>query len=320
MSVGQRTAVTLMFAVLGLMLPVLLGMGGGAVRLFDDPDAAVAALNRYALYVGFPALIFAGLARADAPLPTSWVFWILVPLALGLALLPLRSVGGRLGGHAGTLALVVSFGNVAYLGLPVVERVLGAQAMPTAGLVVGIYVLLSLTVGPVLLLSWSGQDGGAALGTSLRKVSRQPLFWAPILGVGSRALPAEVSGMLVEVTDPIGRSAAPVALFLLGLYLHTHAGRLRRVDGAAWAHVVAKGLWLPLVTGGLVAAALTWGHLEREAARVVILLSAMPPAITTFALAKEFGVGEERVAQVIVAGSAVSLFTLPIVSAIVLWI
>ncbi|MCB9680991.1 MAG: AEC family transporter [Alphaproteobacteria bacterium] len=310
---------TLLLATVGLLLPVLLGVGAGAVRLFDAPDAAVDHLNRFALYIGFPALIVVGLASGTAPLPRSPVFWLVVPVALAVALAPLRAVGRAVGASGGTLALVTSFGNVAYLGLPVVARVLGDAALAEASLVVGVYVLLSMTVGPVLLLSWSGRDGSTALGTSVRTVARQPLAWAPIVGVACRALPLGTRQAVAALLAPLGAAAAPVALFLLGLYLHTHAGRVGRPDRVVLAHVVAKGVWLPLVTAALVAAGLAWDGLTPMAARVIVLLSAMPPAITTFAIARELEVDEGRVAQAIVAGTLASAVTIPVVAALLGW-
>ncbi|MCB9663311.1 MAG: AEC family transporter [Alphaproteobacteria bacterium] len=300
----------LALAVSGLLLPALLGVLVGMLRLVDDPEAAVDHLNVFALYVAFPALLFVGLARAEEPLPGGWAFWVAVPLALLLALVPLRPVGDRVGGAAGTLALTVSFGNVAYLGLPVVEVVLGPQAMGTASLVVGLHVVLSLLVGPLLLLLWGGGDATGALGRSVRRVAVQPLLWAPLLGLASRLLPDGAREAAVALVAPLGRAAAPVALFLLGLYLHTHAARVRSVDRVVVAHVVAKLVWLPLVTACVLAIL----GLGRDEAAVILLLSSMPPAITTFALARAWRQGADRVAQAVVAGSGAAVVVVPLVA------
>lgn len=306
----------LALAVAGLLLPALLGIGAGAVRLFDDPDRAVAHLNRFALYVAFPPLIYVGIAAGDEALPTGAAFWLAVPLALAVTLIPLRAVGRWVGGGAGTMALVVSFGNVAYLGLPVVQTVLGDAVMATASLIVSLHVLMSLLVGPVMLLVWSGGDGREAIERAVRKLAVQPLFWAPLVGVGARWAPEALRVGSVALLAPLGKAAAPTALFLLGLHLHTHRRRLARIDAGTVAHVVAKMGLLPLVTVGVILALRPLG-LPEGTAPVLLLLSAMPPAITTFAIATEFETGADRVAQAVVVGTTLAAVVLPLVAWVV---
>ena len=73
-------------------------------------------------------------------------------------------------------------------------------------------------------------------------------------------------------------------------------------------------VWLPLVTGVGVWVGLRFG-LDVEAARCALLLASMPPAITTFAIARDADIGADRVAQAIVAGTLLSAFTLPLTAA-----
>jgi predicted permease len=54
------------------------------------------------------------------------------------------------------------------------------------------------------------------------------------------------------------------------------------------------------------------------AARAVVLLACTPSAIATFSLAEELGLGQQRVAQTIVATTLVAAVSLPAVSGWVL--
>ena len=294
----------LTFRVLALVAPLLVGALCGGLRLFPKPDLAVAQLNRFALYVAFPALVYGGLADARFALPSAWLFWALVPATLLLALALLRTFGRP---HAGSLALVVAFGNVAYIGLPVVQQLLGDAATGVGALAVAIHVTLAMVFGPALLLRWSGGDGSAPPSAVLR----QPLLWAPLAGLLARQLPGDARRLLGAVADPLGDAAAPVARFLLGLYLHTHRAVLRRIDRAALGHVAAKLLLLPALTFAGVAGGLHAGLLPLREAQVLLLLAAMPTAITTFAIAERFGVGVNRVTQAIVASTLASALSLP---------
>ena len=51
-----------------LTLAVAAGAVFGAVKLFDDPERSVSTLNRFCLYLAFPALIFANVATAELSL------------------------------------------------------------------------------------------------------------------------------------------------------------------------------------------------------------------------------------------------------------
>lgn len=297
---------TLALSAAALVLPVLLGVGAGLVRLFADPETAVDHLNRYALYFAFPALVFHGLVAADVALPTSLGFWLLVPLALVVSATLARVLFPR---DAGTLAQMVAFGNVAYLGLPIVERVLGERAMPTASLAVALHVTLALSVGPILLLRWGGGD--ASVRSTLVKAARQPLLWAPIAGIAARALPEGAREVLDALATPIGASAAPVALFLLGLYLHTHRDRMRHLGGSDVVHVAMKLAVLPVLTLGGAWAFAQAGAIEVEEAQVLFLLSAMPAAITTFAIAQQLRVGADRMSRAIVATTVLAAAVIP---------
>ncbi len=291
-------------AVLGLLLPLGLGLLAGRRGWFADPAVALDALNRFALTVAFPALVVVALASGE--LPTGPAAWLAVPVSVGLSLLPLPLVR-RLGVQVGTVGLVLVFGNVAYLGLPVVEAVFGAEVMGTASLFVGLHIALSMTLGPWLLASGTRNEGG----NGLTRLLRQPLLWSPLVGLALRALgPAGQS--VAAVLAPLGRAAGPVALFVLGLYLFGERSRLVRVDVAAWVHVLAKGVWAPAVSLGVMLALRQWAGASDELVRVAVVLAAMPPAVTTFSITRELGGDEARVAQAIVVGTLLAGVTVPL--------
>ncbi|MEM9695426.1 MAG: AEC family transporter [Myxococcota bacterium] len=293
---------------LGLAVPVGLGALAGVLRLFEKPLSAVDHLSRFALYFAFPGLIVSGLAGASFALPREPGFWAIVPAAFFITVGASRLLF-RTSSH--TLALVNGFGNVAYLGLPLVEAVLGSAKSGLASLAVAIHVTLALTLGQFLLLHWapSTSEPGASMG---KRLARQPLLWSPLVALAAHLLPATVRSGMLAVSHPLGRSAGPVALFLLGLYLHTERGRLRRPHRADLIHGVTKLVALPAVTFALAIPCGAVGWLTAAQAQVLLLLSAMPAAITTFAIAHQLRIGTETVARTIVMTTLVSLVTIPL--------
>lgn len=294
--------------VAALLFPLLLGVAAGAARLFEEPQEAIRHLNRYALTFAFPALVFRGLLDAEFSVPTSPLFWLAVPGVLAFSLLISRALARALGRPewAGTAAMIESFGNVAYLGLPIVAQVLGSAAVGVSSLAVAVHITLAMAVGPVLLLRWGGGTGAVPLAG----LARQPLLWAPVVGLAARALPSAWGDAALVVVGPLGGSAAPVALFLLGVYLHRHRRGLRFGKRALY-HVFAKQILLPGVTFALAFVGVQQGWIARLDAQVLVVLAAMPAAITTFAIAERYHVGVETISEAIVVTTALAAAGVP---------
>lgn len=293
---------------LQLAFPALLGAVAGATRLFDDPRRAIRALNGYALTFGFPALVLRGLLQTGE-LPGDPAFWLIWPVSLLVLLVGIRLIAPR--DQRGTLALVTAFGNVAYLGLPFVLALYGLEVAGDAALAVSIHVTLAVTVGPMLLESW-GRAGAANWRAALGRAARLPLFWAPVIGLLVRTLPAGGRTATLDWITPIAQSAAPVALFVIGLHVFVERRHLAHVSGPLVAHLSVCLLITPALVTGLALAAVHAGWLTPSLGRVHVILASMPAAVTTFAIAERSGIGRERVAAVVVWSSALALILLPI--------
>ncbi len=289
---------------LQLAVPALLGAGCGALRLFPDPRAAVVVLNRYALYIGFPALVARGLLLPSAVIPDQPAFWLLWPVALTLMLLGVpRATDSALG-------LGMTFGNVAYLGLPYVLAVMGEGMVGPAALAVAVHVTGAVTVGPALLARAAGAEGGVR--EIIRRVAVQPLFWAPAAGLAMRASSPDLRTMAADGLEPFAASAAVIALFLLGLHVFTERTRLASIGASVLGLVAARMLLAPALVLGLAWAAVSLGWLPAQLARVHVLLAAMPLAITTFSMAHDADVEADRVAGAVVVSSLLAALMLPL--------
>lgn len=295
-----------------LAVPALLGVLVVRVRLIRDPAAAVGALNVYTLYLGFPALITLGVLDVDADIATQWGFWLVIP-AVDAILLAISWWCGRgpTPGQGGSIALVLLFGNTAYLGLPFAVSVLGESARGPASLLVALQVGIAVLVGPVLLHRWSGDRGGRIEWT---RVLRQPLLWAPLAGVVVRVLPDGPRGAATDVLSPLAASTAPVAMFLLGVYLVDNWELLRSAEAGIWTHVTLRLVVAPVVNAAVAYGLFEAGALSGPAVAVVVILGGMPAAISTFSIAHHEGVASDRIASVVVRSSLVAIVTMPLLA------
>ncbi|MCR9160999.1 MAG: AEC family transporter [Nannocystaceae bacterium] len=289
---------------LELAVPALVGAGCGALGLFADPKAAVSVLNRYALYVGFPALVARGLLLPSASIPTEPAFWLLWPVALAITVALSRGVSRP------AVGLGAVFGNVAYLGLPYVAAVMGESSAGPAALAVAVHVTGAVTVGPVLLARGSGQPPPWT--SVATRVLRMPLLWAPIAGLALRNAPPGARSLAGQGLAPFASSAAVVALFLLGLHVYAERARVARVGRSVLGLVAVRMLLAPAVVLGLGLACRAAGLLSVEFVRLHVLLAAMPLAITTFSMAHDADVEADRVAGAVVLSSLLAAVMLPL--------
>lgn len=297
-----------------LAVPAFVGALCGVLQLFRDPRAAVTVLNRYALTIGFPALVTRGLLEASSSIPTAPAFWILWPGTLSVVLLVVRLLQpgpSKFRMRAATGA-VTTFGNVAYLGLPFALATLGPSIAGPAVFAVSVHVTGAVTVGPWLLARASEGAERATSRQLVGRIAKLPLFWAPWIGLLGRMLPESVRGGVSVALDPIAASAAPVALFLLGLHLYVERGRLRDSQRDVAGLVGARMILSPMIMLAMSWGAVTLGWLSPELGVLHVVLASMPVAIATFSMAHEAGVLADRVASSIAVSSLLALIALPV--------
>lgn len=314
----------LFFRILPIFAILFVGFGAGAFSLFSSTRDAIRVLNRYSLYVAAPLLIFAGMVDPALSLPLRPGFYLahVIALLIGVVcvvlLMPVRSLRP----HAGTLALAVAYGNITFLGIPVLHRAFGEEALGLASLSSGIHTILAMSIGPALFLLWNQHDEKRSLsmGTVMGRLVRQPLVWAPIVGVCARVFGAPVQQVLFDYAMVIGISAGPTAIFMLGLYFWERRDTLRVIRFPAVATVMLKLLVLPMITVGVLLALRPFFEITPLESTIVLCQSAMPTAITTYSLAEEFDNDRETVATAAILSALAALLTLPLVMSAAEWL
>ncbi|HLT39649.1 MAG TPA: AEC family transporter, partial [Enhygromyxa sp.] len=173
-----------------LLLVTLAGVLFGRLGLIRQPDSAIATLNRFCLYLAFPALIFANVytARLSLAAAPGFVAASLVPslvLLAGIALITRRVEPDA----RAALGIGSMLGNIAYLGIPLSAGLLGSQVIGLASMSAALHIVLSIPLGTWVLLRW-GRPTGAASRGPWAEVVRQPLVWAPVVALLARLVPA----------------------------------------------------------------------------------------------------------------------------------
>ena len=214
------------------MTEVLLALGlialvGSLLRyLFLDLDveAARRTIGMLVLNVFLPALVF----RVICSVPTGaemvqipLVMGISVACCLALAVLLFRPLGLR-SEEKGALILASAFGNVTYLGLPVLQGLFPSLSLQVAKVAILSEVTttpLNLSVGVALGESFSGKPRSGVLRQAFRAVATMPALWAIVLALAWTASGVPVPGFLMEATRILGNTVTGLMMLSLGMGL-----------------------------------------------------------------------------------------------------
>jgi predicted permease len=293
-----------------LLVVVAIGFVLRRLGLLDDDTTRRA--SRIVVDVAMPALVFSQLVETtDAgALIGSWY----VPL-LGAGLLIVmwgvaRAVATVAGGTP-TFTFVAGLPNWIYLPLPIVAAAYGDA---------GVRDLLLINAGAMPLLWTLGVGilrGGAAWGEAATNPGLLATIAAVIAVAWSPALPGppaiwEVLGSSIGM---VGALTIPLSLLLTGAQLG--ASRLSAPSPQLLVAIVVRLIVGPLVAVGILVGARAVG-LDPGArlGEMLVLVAAMPVAISASMFAERFGGDVPLASQAILWTTPLSLATVPVVLAI----
>lgn len=306
-----------MLSILALTIPVYAAIAAGYLAtkrgLFTQDDMRV--LSKFAVNLALPALLF--LAVATRPIGQVVNVTYMAAYALGsLAALVIGVFYGRRIERTSKTAaafygMAVSCPNSGIIGYPLLLLAMPQVAAVTLGL--NMIVENILTIPLILILAERGEQARISLRQELadtvRRLLRNPMFDAIVLGLVVSAVGLSVPEVVVRSGDLFARTVAGVNLFavgglLVGLPLR---GTIRRISvltvGKLFVHpaLVAAAL-LGLVAIGMPALDQTM--------RTALLLSAAMPVFALYPVfAQRFGEGRLASAGLL-ASTSVAFFTL----------
>lgn len=194
-----------------------------------------------------------------------------------------------------------------------ISLIIVAWLVPDIGLaMIAVIVLIMVpfnNVTSVLVLLHYGKEGNTQKSsTSLWKgVLKNPLIIASASGLALNAFGLKLPDPLLNTAEFLGRSALPFGLLAVGAGLKF--GSFFDNKLAIFLSSVGKLVITPAVTYGLCIML----SVEADIAKVVIIFSAMPTAISSYILAKQMGGDADGMAQIITFQIIAAAFTLPVI-------
>ena len=272
------------------------------------PVVVTAWADKYVLQVALPAVIIAKISKvtfdADVVLPIA-VAWSVMIISI-VAVLTASRILNWSRALTGALLLVGVLGNTSFLGLGMVEGLLGADHLASAIAYdqVGTFVGLALWGSFVASTYGAGESGWRPV---LKRLSRFGPFLALLASLVFRII--DLPGDVYPILNGIGKTVAPVAMCALGLRFTLSVSRSVQVP--ALFGLVTKMAVLP---GLVYVVAVVVGSPHDIAWSTSILQAAAPPMVTAGVVAVGAGLSAELVAFMVGVGTLVSFVSLPLLS------
>lgn len=284
---------------------------GALLRHFNPAmEQTRQAINKLVLYVLLPALVFRTVmeSRLDAlfvQIPLVAAAGVLGCLALGFVVFHFLPVPGP---TKGAMMLGAAFGNVTYLGLPVLLGVFPDRTEQVSEVSVLFEITkssLNLTLGAMIAIAYGSQEP-ITFRNTLFEALKLPPVWALAVAIAWKA-----SG--IPCPELVLNTAAILAVTVSGLMMLSLGMALRFKPTRLMALALPVALIKLAVSPLIVFAATGPVGLGGIYGTAAVLEGAMPSQLLSFIIAGKFRLDEETLAFVIMVDTVLAFVTLPVV-------
>ncbi len=299
-----------MSALLDVVLPVFLIIGAGYLATWREvfSHEAVAGLMSFTQSFAIPCLLFRAIATMDLGSEFGWP--LLLSFYLGalsgfLAGMIAARALGRPREDAVAIGFCGLFSNSVLLGLPIMERAFGSDALRFNYAIIAVHAPFCYLVGVSVMELVRAR--GEPLSRLPRKVIRAMFHNALVIGIAlgfaMNLTGLAVPGIVDDALQMMVRAALPAALFGLGGILCQY-----RIEGDLKIIAVICGTSLVLHP------TITWlaAHvlsLSVDQLRACVVTAAMAPGVNTYIFANIYGVAKRSAASGVLIGTAVSILS-----------
>jgi len=302
-----------MLAILNVIAPIfaLMALGYSAVRFRLFPAEGIKSLIAFVNNFATPCLLFHSLVTSD--LRSAFNLSIIGPFYIGalicfvIGIVIAIRIFRNSPGEGVSVGFTGTFTNTVLVGLPIISRAYGPEALPVTLSIIGLHGAILLTIGMVTmeLVKRDGKPLGQTLVTAVKRVGSNPLIWGIAAGMigyfsGLQLIePAEA--FLVMMSSAV----VPAALFGIGGALYEFK------LGENWKPAMVGSFIKLIIHPAIAYVLMIWVlHVPMDIARYGILLSAMPAGVNVYVFATYYNRGTGVAANAILIGTVASALTI----------
>jgi predicted permease len=270
-------------------------------KKFDIP---INPLSQLAFLIFLPTLVFRSLYEVDiqGDLKNIIIFQVyltIITIGLLVVLGKLRKDSPKM---LNAILLTTLFVNAGNYGGPFNLFAFGEEGFQLAIAHWVVQVIIMNTLGIYI----ANRDG-SSLKESIIGVLKMPIVYAAILGISFQALKLELPMFLFRPIDLLSDATIPIVMILLGM-------QIAQVKFAKKWGPISYGTILKLFITPLIAFIIVnyFMNVDPFLGKILIIQSAMPPAILTTLIATKYDCESEVVSGITILSTILSIITLPV--------
>ena len=302
-----------MLTILSVIAPIfaLMAFGFGAVRFKLFPADGIRSLIAFVNNFATPCLLFYSILTSDFRsafnLSIIGPFYLSALICFAIGIVVAIKLFGNRPGEGVSVGFSGTFTNTVLVGLPIMQRAYGVDALPVTLSIIGLHGAILLTIGMVTmeLVRRDGQPLGKTLIVAVRRVLSNPLIW----GIAAGFIASSVGLTLIEPAEAffvmISQAVVPAALFGIGGALNEY----KLSDN--WKQALVASLIKLILHPILAYVLMIWVlRVPMDIARYGILLAAMPAGVNVYVFATYYKRGESVAANTILIATMASAVTI----------
>lgn len=300
-----------MQALIDVILPVFLIIGFGYLAVWKGlfSESGVDGLMVFTQNFAIPCLLFKAIATLDlsanfeARLLASYYLGALGSFAIGAA--GARMIFARSWRDAIAIGFVCLFSNTVLLGLPIMERAYGSDALASNFAIIAFHAPFCYLVGVSAMEIAEARSAGfvETVGRVLKAMFSNALVIGIMLGFAVNLTGLSLPAVMWDAVDLMVQAALPAALFGLGgvLYQYRPEGDMRTILMVCAISLIVHPTLVYIFARLL--------DLTDAQLRSAVVLAAMAPGANTYIFANMYGAARRVAASSVLFATAGALIT-----------
>lgn len=286
-------------------------------------------LSNLILYIAQPVLIFKSYIRAfDSGILLDMLYVLIFSFLAHVifAVAAMLSFKDSEDGIRRMLRFATIFSNAAFMGMPLIEAVLGTEALIYASVYNISFNGFLWTLGVYICTANRDVDGdGISDGEMLRakgnisvlKTVTHPTMVAAALGLVYFFLPLDAGDMpsfVMDVVNGISNLVAPLSMIVLGLRLAEIDLRGFFKEKNLYVFILLRHIALPVLIFAVMRVFAMITYVNLDVITSVLIMAAAPAATSATMFAEKYDCDAKYVSKVVAVSTILSIATMPLVS------
>ncbi len=294
------------------------------------PELFGKGLSNLVLYIAQPALIFLAYVRDFDTAILINLLWVLLFSVVAhslFAVVALNTFAKEEDGRRRMLRFCTVFSNAAFMGIPLIEKMLGDYATIYASVYNITFNLFLWSLGVHLCTEGRDLDGDGtpedneagykktALLSSLKKALLHPVTLAAAVGLLFFFLPINgyIPSLVTEGLTMLKELVIPLSMTVIGLRLADTDFKGVFRDRGMYLFLALRHIVLPLVLFGIVRLVAISGFIGRDVIVTLVIMASAPAASSSTMFAEMYDCDAEYVSRLVSISTILSIATMPLV-------